>query len=142
VLDGLGERSTNYRFARVRGQHVRRAWGNETKRWIWSGRIEQVDPHNGYLNYRLAHVLAELAKSRQRCGSSSPPSTPASCPCRCSDGGAGVRAGTMRATKRYSIAARRLEDRSTTGELTTASCFPLSFSGGACRWKRSQSPLS
>ena len=61
VLDRLGERSTNYRsLAYV--ANMRAALGQRDQALEMLQRIEQADPYNGYLNYRLAHVAAELGQ--------------------------------------------------------------------------------
>lgn len=59
LLDRLGERSTNYRsLAYVANMCA--TLGQRDQALEMLERIEQADPYNGYLNYRLAHVAAEL----------------------------------------------------------------------------------
>jgi len=61
VLDRLGETSTNYRaLAYVANMYA--ALGQRDQALDMVQRIEQADPYNGYLNYRLAHVAAELGE--------------------------------------------------------------------------------
>ncbi len=61
LLDRLGESSTNYRaLAYVANMHA--ALGHRDQALDMVQRIEHADPYNGYLNYRLAHVVAELGE--------------------------------------------------------------------------------
>ena len=59
VLDRLGDDSTNYR-ALAYVANMRAALGQRDDASAMAESIEQADPYNGYLNYRLAHVFAEL----------------------------------------------------------------------------------
>src|SRR5437899_1918617 len=61
VLDRLGESSTNYR-ALAYVANMRAALGQPDQALDMVQHIERADPYNGYLNYRLAHVVAELGE--------------------------------------------------------------------------------
>ena len=99
-------------------------------------RIEQADPYNGYLNYRLAHVAAELGEVEQavRLIDSAADSGFLSVQMlRCEERVCAL--ARLAADERYSIAAGRLEARvdklrTQYGELLPAVIAPAKPAGG------------
>jgi tetratricopeptide (TPR) repeat protein len=143
VLDRLGERSTNYRsLAYVANMHA--ALGQRDRALEMLQRIEQADPYNGYLNYRLAHVAAELGEVEQavRLIESAADSGFLSVQMlRCEERVCAL--ARLAGYERYSIAARRLEARvdklrTHYGELLPAVIAPVEPAGG----NGASSPLS
>lgn len=64
MLDRLGRDATNYR-ALAYVANMRAALGQRDEASAMAEHIEQADPYNGYLNYRLAHVFAELGDAER-----------------------------------------------------------------------------
>jgi tetratricopeptide (TPR) repeat protein len=135
VVDRLGETSTNYRaLAYVANMHA--ALGQRDQALDMVQRIEQADPYNGYLNYRLAHVVAELGqveRAVQLIESAIDSGFLSVQMLRCEERVCAL--ARLAGDERYRIAARRLEARvdklrTQYGELLPAVIAPVKPAGG------------
>jgi hypothetical protein len=142
-VDRLGERSTNFR-ALAYVANMQAALGRHDQALDMVRRIEHADPYNGYLNYRLAHVAAELGQVEWavRLIESAVDSGFLSVQMlRCEERVCGL--ARLAGDERYCVAARRLEARvdklrTQYGELLPAVIAPAKPAGG----NGASSPLS
>src|SRR5436309_2797286 len=115
---------------------MRAALGQRDEASAIAERIEQADPYNGYLNYRLAHVVAELGDVERavrliECAANSGFLSVQML--RCEEGVCAL--ARLAGDERYSVATRRLEARvdelqTQYGELLPAVIAPAKPAGG------------